>query len=77
MPRNLTNKSPLFVKVHPMQKGFIVDKDLVGLGDDPNLKTDSISMADPSSISNSYHSYLRAIIFDCGPGKVLDGFPLE
>lgn len=58
----LANKPPLFVKVHPMQKGFIVDEDLVGLGDDPDLKTDLISMADISGVSNklllvplSYH----------------------
>ena len=36
-----------------MQKGFIVDEDLVGLGDDPDLKTDLISMADISGVFNT------------------------
>lgn len=53
MPGYLTNKPPLFVKVHPMQEGFIVYEDLVSLGDDPDL------MADPlvwlSKIQQSYH----------------------
>ena len=37
MPGDLTNKLPLFVEVHSVQKGFIVGEDLVGLGDDPDL----------------------------------------
>lgn len=40
MPGYLANKSPLFVKVHSMQKGFIIDEDLVSLGDDPDLISD-------------------------------------
>lgn len=62
MPGYLADKPPLLVKVHPMQEGFIVYEDLVGLGDDPDLKTDWISMADLSGMSNklslvplSYH----------------------
>lgn len=50
MPSDLTNKSPLFVKVHPMQKRLIVCEDLVGLGDDPDLVNDLISMATPPCI---------------------------
>jgi hypothetical protein len=57
MPGYLTNKSPLFVKVHSMQKGFITDEDLVGLGDDPDLISD-LSVRLVLQVYHGYHSYL-------------------
>lgn len=57
MPSYLTNKPPLLVKVHSMQKGFIIDEDLVGLGDDPDLISD-LSVRLVLQAYHGYHSYL-------------------
>ena len=38
MTGDLADESPLLVEIHALEVGLIIGEDLVGLGDDPNLR---------------------------------------
>lgn len=74
----LTDEPPLFVKVHPMQKGLIVYEDLVGLGDDPDLKTDlSIQLVLPTIFNRATIRTSELSSSIVGRGRYWTGFLLN
>lgn len=73
MPGDLAYKPSLFIEVHSLEIRLVVGKDLVGLGNDPNLQDGG---KQESSIVGLV-TCLGAIIINGRPWKVLYGFPFE